>query len=389
MLHRIINLPKSRSFFLFGARGTGKSTLLRGHFDAAECLWIDLLAPETEQALALEPSRLKAQVAALPKRIKYVVIDEVQKVPALLDVVHSLIENRAVTQNFILTGSSARKLKAGGANLLAGRAVVRELFPLLQEELAGSVSLEAQLRWGTLPRIATGEEAGRDDELRAYASTYLKEEVSAEQLVRKLDPFRKFLQVAAQCNGKIINFSRIAKEVGVDTKTAQAYFSILEDTLVGFFLESWHTSVRKRLRQAPKFYFFDPGVARALAQRLRVLPLPGTSYFGELFEQLVVREIVHRNATLQLDLQVGYIMTDRQVEVDLVIQRPDQTLCLIEIKSTNRVTEDDTHTLKQFLDDFPKAEFYILSRDPAEQRFGKILALPWAAGTQRLTSARS
>jgi predicted AAA+ superfamily ATPase len=143
--------------------------------------------------------------------------------------------------------------------------------------------------------------------------------------------------------------------------------------------------VRKRLRQAPKFYFFDPGVARALAQRLRVIPLPGTSYYGELFEQLVVRELFHRNATLQLDLQFGYLLTDRNVEVDLVIQRPDQSLILVEIKSTDQVTNDDVTTLRQFLPDFPDAEVYVLSQDPAEQLFGKIKAMHWIQGVEHLT----
>ena len=385
MFRRAINIPTSRSFFLFGARGTGTSTLLREHFPKSSTLWVDLLDPEAEQAFAIEPGRLRRQVLALQPHCSHVVIDEIQKVPALLDVVHGLMENDRVAQHFVLTGSSARKLKAGGANLLAGRAVVRQLFPLFDAEIDGAQDLEATLRWGSLPRIVTGPEEGRDDELRAYAFTYLKEEVLAEQLIRKLDPFRKFLQVAAQSNAKIINFAKISAHVGVDAKTVRSYYSILEDTLVGFFLESWHSSVRKRLRHAPKFYFFDPGVVRALAQQLRVLPLPSTSYFGELFEQHVIREIVHRNASLNLDMQFGYLLTDRDVEVDLVVQRPGLPLYLVEIKSTERVGEDDASALIQFRDDFPGAECLLLSRDPVAQMIGAVRAMPWRQGIAELT----
>lgn len=385
MFHRIIHIPKNKHCFLFGARGTGKSTWLEQCFSKEQSLWINLLEPETEQIYALEPSRLVRVVLSLSPSVTHVILDEIQKIPKLLDVVHLLIETHHVPQYFILTGSSARKLKAGGANLLAGRAIVRYLFPLLEEELKQTVDIESILRWGTLPRVINSPPEERDDDLRAYALTYLKEEIVVEQLVRKLDPFRRFLQVAAQANGKTVNFSNIAKDVGVDIKTVQSYFSILEDTLIGFFLENWHTSVRKRLTKAPKFYFFDLGVVRALSQHLRIIPIPSTSYFGELFEQHVIREIVHRNASLNLDLQLGYIRTNRDVEIDLVIQRPGQPLALIEIKSTTHVMEEDTRALKLFLDDFPEAEFYLLSRDSTPQLFGKIKALPWFSGVAELT----
>ena len=386
MFHRIIDIPQNKHFFLFGARGTGKSTLLKTCFTAEKSVWIDLLDPETEQAYLLDPSRLMRTVLSLDRKITHVIIDEIQKVPKLLDVIHSLIENHQVPQYFVLTGSSARKLKAGGANLLAGRAVVRHLFPLFEEELQKAADLETILRFGSLPGIINTEPPERDDKLRAYALTYLKEEVFFEQLVRKLEPFRRFLDVAAQTNGKIINFSNIALDVGVDPKTVQSYFLILEDTLLGFFIEHWHTSVRKRLKQAPKFYFFDPGVVRALAQHLRILPTPRTSYFGELFEQHVIREIAHRNASLQLDLTLGYIQTDRGVEIDLVIQRPGMPLAMVEIKSTTRVTQADLRSLECFRHDFPNAEFYLLSRDPVPQNFGEIQAFPWSLGIQKLLS---
>ena len=384
MFHRIIHLPKSKHCFLFGARATGKSTLLQNYFSRENVYWINLLNPTVEEQYALDPERLIREILALSSNITHVVIDEIQKIPKLLDVIHLLMEEYHVTQYFILTGSSARKLKAGGANLLAGRAVVRHLFPLLEDELNDALNIEDAIRWGTLPLVVNSLPEDRDDDLRAYALTYLREEVVAEQLVRKLNPFRKFLQVAAQVNGKIVNFSNIARDVGVDTKTVQSYFSILEDTLLGFFIENWHTSVRKRLFKAPKFYFFDLGVARALAQHLRIIPLPGTSYYGELFEQHVVREIIHRNSCLNLDMQFGYLRTDRDIEIDLVIERPQKPLALVEIKSTKRVREEDVKSLNLFLDDFPDAEFYLFSCDPLPQQFGRIKALPWKKGIQAL-----
>jgi len=385
MIHRTTVIPKNKHCFLFGARGTGKSTLLKQQFSDKHVFWINLLDAEIEQTYALDPGRLVREVLALPPNISHIILDEIQKVPKLLDGVHLLIEEHKVSQFFILTGSSSRKLKAGGANLLAGRAVIRNLFPISEAELNNTLDIESIVRWGTLPRVINDPPEERDDDLRAYALTYLKEEIIVEQLVRNLDPFRKFLQVAAQANGKIINFSKIARDVGVDTKTAQSYFSILEDTWLGFFLENWHTSVRKQLRQAPKFYFSDPGVVRALAQHLRIIPTPGTSYFGELFEHHVIREIVHRNTGMSLDLQLGYI-NSRNTEIDLVVQRPGLPLALVEIKSTARITGEDARALKLFLDDFPEAEFYLLSRDPTPQKFGRITALPWQQGIEKLTS---
>ncbi len=200
-------------------------------------------------------------------------LDEIQKVPKLLDEVHRLIEEKT-DKIFILTGSSARKLKHGGANLLAGRAFVYHLFTLSCFELKEKFDLEKALHWGTLPKIFSLDgDSEKSEFLRSYADTYLKEEIWNEQVVRKLQPFRRFLEVAAQCNGKIINYANIARDVGVDDKTIKEYFCILEDTMIGFFLEPFRNSFRKRLVEKPKFYFFDTGIVRSLSRRLSV-PLP-------------------------------------------------------------------------------------------------------------------
>lgn len=260
MYSRLVKLIHKHSFFLFGPRGTGKSTLLKERFPLESTLWLDLLDSKIEEELASDPSRLYTIVKGQPEAITHIVIDEIQKIPKLLDEVHRLIEEK-LGKVFILTGSSARKLKRGAANLLAGRAFVYHLFPLSYLELKDSFNLETALHWGSLPKIFLLESSEeREAYLRAYTTTYLKEEIVDEQLIRKLPPFRRFLEVAAQCNGKIVNYANIAKDVGVDEKTIKEYFSILEDTMIGFFLEPFHSSFRKRLVEKPKFYFFDTGV---------------------------------------------------------------------------------------------------------------------------------
>lgn len=386
MFSRLLQLPTRGSFFLFGARGVGKSTEIKARFAATDTHIVNLLLPELEQRYALRPMTLAREVASLPATIKRVVIDEVQKVPQLLDVVQHLIEDQKSRLQFVLTGSSARKLKAGSANLLAGRAAVHRMFPLFTEELGGADNIESLLRFGSLPVILQYPTEARDSYLRSYATTYLKEEVASEQLVRKIEPFRRFLPVAAQMSGEIVNYTSIAQDVGVDIKTVKSYFSILEDTLLGFFVEPWHDSVRKRQRKAPKFFFFDTGVTRALAGQLKVVPEPSTSYFGQLFEQRVIQEIVHRDQTLELDLQLGYLRTEKAVEVDLIVQRPNGRKQLIEIKSTEHVREKDTRHLRVFEALFPNAELLLLSRDRARQKFGKIRALPWDEGVMEIAS---
>lgn len=385
MFQRRVNIPKTNNFFLFGARGTGKSTLLRALFSPDSSHWVNLLDLEVEDRLGRNPMEFQREVLSLPPTIEHVIVDEIQKLPKLLDIVHNLIETHKVKQKFGLTGSSARKLKAGGANLLAGRAALRTIFPLTCAELGPAYREHDAIQWGMLPRIWNVDaEEEREDILRSYANIYLKEEIWGEQIIRQLDPFRRFLEVAAVQSGKILNHSKIARDVGVDVKTVQSWYQVLEDTLVGFHLDAHHSSIRKQLRQAPKFYFFDTGVTRALAQMLRVIPAEKTSYFGDLFEQLVVCEINARNQYERLDYQLSYINTKAGVEVDLVINRPGRPAALVEIKSASVVTEDHISALKQFENDFPNADLFLLSRDPKAQKFGNIQALHWQAGIHQI-----
>lgn len=383
MKNRLISLPQEYSFFLFGARGVGKSTLIKEDFSAEQCFWIDLLLPETERRYAHNPDILLEEVRALPDSITHIVIDEVQKVPKLLDVVHRLIESSR--KYFVLTGSSARTLKAGGANLLAGRAFVKKLYPFSFIELGDQFNLDQALAMGLLPKIWDFKtQNDQYDFLEAYTYTYLKEEVWAEQLVRKLEPFRKFLEVAAQSNGKLINYANIARDCGVDDKTIKTYFSILEDTWVGFMLEPYQHSFRKRLSQTPKFYFFDLGVARTLARTHRIPVTPQTFAYGDYFEQFVIMEVYKLCQYFHPDYRLGFIRTKDALEIDLVIERPGQPLLMIEIKSATQVDESMLSALKRVQKDLPEAEYCCLSNDPIPKVFETgIAAYPWQAALQQ------
>jgi predicted AAA+ superfamily ATPase len=383
MFDRITIPLKTNSFFLFGARGTGKSTFLKTYFLGENVLWFDLLDPEMEDLLERHPKALVEQVAAKKGDLEWVVIDEVQKVPKLLNLVHQLIETSPV--KFALTGSSARKLKRGSANLLAGRAFVNYLFPLTHVEMGEKFNLIDALHWGTLPKITqlhTDEE--KSDFLRTYALTYLKQEVWAEQFIRDLDPFRKFLEIAAQTNSEVVNYTNIAKDVGADVKTVQSYFEILEDTLLGFLLEPYHRSVRKQQRKNPKFYFFDVGIKRALDRTLSQQLLPQTSVYGKAFEHFLIIEIHRLNAYLKKDFRFSYLLTKDGAEIDLIIERPGAPTALVEIKSSEHVDERDTRVVQPFLKDFEKAQAYILSRDPHPKKIGDVYALPWQEGLKEI-----
>lgn len=383
MFHRLSKPLKSNSFFLFGARGTGKSTFLKEFFSKENALWIDLLDPLEEDIFARDPEELKRRVLTLTNKKAWVVIDEVQKVPKLLNVVHQLIEGSEI--RFALTGSSARKLKRGSANLLAGRAFVNHLFPLTHLEMKDAFDLIQALQWGTLPKIT---QLTSDEEkiayLKSYALTYLKEEVWGEQVIRRLDPFRKFLEIAAQTHGEILNYSNIARDVGVDTKTIQSYFEILEDTLIGFHLPAYHRSVRKQQHQAPKFFYFDMGVKRALEGTLTQSVLPQTYGFGKAFEQFLIMEIIRLNDYLQKDYRFSYLLTKEGAEIDLIVERPGKSTALIEMKSAIHVDERDTRTIETFLDSFHKAEGFCFSQDPQQKKIGRVLALPWHEGLREI-----
>ena len=388
MINRLLSPLKNNTFFLFGARGTGKSHLLQHLLPLEKTLTVNLLEPETYDQYSLSPNRLRAAIDARDKDLQWVFIDEVQKLPKLLDLVHAIIEERntlGAPLNFALTGSSARKLRRNNANMLGGRAFEFHLFPLTHLELGDKFSLESALQWGTLPKLlefSTDEQ--RRFYLQSYYSTYLKEEIAEEQIVRKLEPFRRFLNVAAQSNSAILNFANIGRDVGVSTVTVQSYFHVLEDTLLGFLLEPFHESIRKRQRENPKFYFFDLGVQRALA-RLTSIPLaPETYAYGKAFEHFIILEIYRLQRYLNKDYSLSYLRTKDDAEIDLIIERPGMPRALVEIKSASRITQDDVRTIARFLPDFPNAEAFCLSNDQTPQKIQGVWCLPWRQGIREI-----
>ena len=391
MIQRALRLPEKHSFFLFGARGTGKTSLLHALFKKEDALFIDLLDLEQETRFLRDPEQLGRLVDELPKNCKRVVLDEIQKVPRLLDVVHRKLEERkrkGFPLQFIMTGSNARKLKRGATNLLAGRAFVFHLFPLTCPELGAQFHLQAALEHGTLPEAWCLQEKDlKARYLEAYSRTYLKEEVWNEQIVRKLEPFGNFLEVAAQMNGEIVNYAKIARDIGVDTKTVQSYFQILEDTLLGFSVPAYHRSLRKRQLTNPKFYFFDTGVKRALDRTLTVPLLPQTSAFGNAFEHFVFLELARRSEYLHKDFRFFYLKTHDGAEIDLLIERPGRPLALIEIKSTKRVDPKDAKHLEIFSRELEPAQAYLLSLDPTPEKIRHVRALPWQEGIEAVLTA--
>ncbi|OFZ26636.1 MAG: hypothetical protein A2381_16725 [Bdellovibrionales bacterium RIFOXYB1_FULL_37_110] len=387
MIHRQLKPLISESLFLFGPRGTGKTTLLKELFKTTNHQIIDLLGAEEEERFSADPDLLERTVKSNPD-LEWVIIDEIQKIPKILDVVHRIIENKSSKVKFALTGSSARKLKKGASNLLAGRALINKLYPFTYLELGENFNLEFALRFGMLPKITniTGNDAAltRTEFLKSYARTYLKEEIWAEHIVKELDPFRKFLEVAAQMNSEIINYTKIAKQINSTSHSVKSYFEILEDTLIGTLLESYHTSIRKRIVSAPKFYFFDLGVKRALSRTISLEVVEGTYDYGKSFEHFIITQIMALHDYMRKDYAFAYLKTKDGAEVDLIVERPGMPLALIEIKSTNRIDTGELNTLKNFVKDFKNAQGFCLSRDPIRQKIDKVEILPWQDGIKEV-----
>lgn len=383
MIKRFINISKEQSFFLLGPRGSGKSTILRTHFKNEDPLWIDLLDQRMEFELSNTPDSLIERWAA--RKPKWIVIDEVQKIPRLLDVAHRLIEERRV--RFALTGSSARKLKRGGANLLAGRAASYVLSPFSALELGEQFRLNQALTTGLLPRfwdqLTTDEDRVRS--LYSYVQTYLKEEIASEQLVRSLDPFRRVLVAAAQSNSKIINYSSIERDAGVRHSQAERHFEIIVDTLIGRYLEPYDKSLRKRQTRKSKFYFFDTGVVRAL-NNLAGEPLhPSTYEYGELFETFLMNEFFKLADALEKRWRFSYLRTASDVEIDLIIEKPRGAPILIEIKSSRSLPNSEKiSAFKMISKDFKNSEKYLLSNAHEAADIDGIQCLHWREGLKRI-----
>lgn len=382
MIPRLIHLPQDRSFFLFGARGTGKTTLLKNLPWLKSALMINLLKASDENRFAHNPDELANIVRAMPNSQTHVIIDEIQKVPKLLDIVHDLIES--TDKKFILTGSSARKLKQGAANLLAGRAFTYHLYPFSFLEVHEKFNLKEALQYGMLPKIFEfSSDIDKQLFLEAYTNIYLKEEVWVEKFIRNLEPFRHFLEVAAQSNGKIVNFSNIAKDIGTSDVTVKDYFSILEDTLIGFFLQPFQHSFRKRISKKPKFYFFDPGVTRTLMGLSEIPLIEKTNGFGDAFEHFIITQCKQLASYKHRNYRFSYFSTKDDFEIDLVVERPGEKILFIEIKSTEHVEEHHLSTLKTIKNDFGDCEVVCFCRDPFAKNINGIHVLPWQDGIKK------
>jgi len=371
--------PPQRSFFLWGPRGTGKSTWTRQAYP--EALRIDLLEPAVFRGYSARPERLRELVEANPQR-RIVVLDEVQKAPELLAVVHALLEEKGA-RRFVLTGSSARKLKRSGVDLLAGRAVVRSLHPFLAVELGRAFDLEKALTHGLLPLVWNAD--APDDVLKAYAALYVREEVQAEGLVRNVGNFSRFLESISFSHASVLTLSNVARECEVERKVVEGYVAILEDLLLAFRLPVFSKRAKRKVSVHPKFYFFDPGVYRSLRPQ-GPLDRP-EEIAGHALEGLVAQHLRAWIAYGGERNRLFFWRTSSGVEVDFVVYGPDG-FWAVEVKNSDRVRDEDLRGLRTFLEDYPETRPLLLYRGRERLKRAGVLCLPCTEFLQRLHPAR-
>ncbi len=364
MYSRLLS-PPDQSFFLFGPRGVGKTVWCRRRFP--DSIYLDLLRADLYSTLLGAPELLESY---LPADFQgRVVVDEIQKVPALLDEVHRLIEARKL--RFVLTGSSARKLRHGGVNLLGGRATTRYMHPMAAAELGEDFDLEFSQRLGCLPMVYDHPDPA--DFLKGYVSTYLKEEVQQEGLTRQLDAFGRFLQVASFSQGSPLNISAVARDGGIGRKLAESYFEILEDLLLAIRLPVFTRKAKRALVSHPKFYFFDAGVYRAIRPSG---PLDAPEAIeGVALETLVLQQLRAINDSLGLGYSIYYWRSRSGLEVDFILYG-ERGFKAIEVKRSARLRENDTRGLREFLSDYPVADGILIYGGRDERSFGDIRVLP-------------
>lgn len=361
MLERIFRIYKKLdgSIFLFGGRQTGKTTLLRQQFP--DTTFFDLLDTNVRRRLQQRPVLLYETLKDKPMGT-LVIIDEIPEVPELLNEVHRLIVERQLV--FILCGSSARKLKRKGHNTLGGRALPVYLYPLVSAEIP-DFDIDRAVNYGTIPPHYLARNPWRL--LAAYIDVYLKEEIKEEALVRNLDAFQRFLEVAALTDGEIINNNIIAQECGVHATTVSSYFDILEDTLIGYRIPAYTKVMKRRLVQAPRFYYFDVGVTNYLLHRKELIR--GSADYGHAFEHLVVQELVAYMHYRHCEEKLSYWRTYTGVEVDIIV---GDARIAIEIKSTEEVQNRHIKNLKAFAEEHPDSKLMIVSLDVFTRQMGNI-----------------
>ncbi len=368
---QIFKDAESDSLFLWGARQTGKSTLLKELFP--DSLWFDLLLSDVFERLQRDPSQLR-EIAMAANLKKPIVIDEVQRIPELLNEIHWLIVNKNI--RFVLSGSSPRKIIRSGANLLGGRALRYELYPLVSSEIPDFDLLKA-LNNGLLPRHYLS--ANPQKLISAYIGSYLRDEIMAEAKIRNISSFSRFLEVAAFSNAEIVNYTNIASECGVSSPTIKEYFQILEDTLTGRFLPSFQKRPKRRVILAPKFYYFDVGIVNFLLKRGNIQM--GSEAFGNAFEHFIYQEIYTHSSYSGLNYSIAYWRTASKIEIDFVLADHEVA---IEVKSTKNATSRHLKGLKSFAEEYNVKKLILISNDPYPRQIGKILVLPWQVFLQKL-----
>jgi predicted AAA+ superfamily ATPase len=361
----------NESLFLWGARQTGKSTLLKTLFPQA--IWFDLLKSDVYRRYQTHPEQFREAVLASADN-NVVIVDEIQKIPELLDEIHWLIVNHQI--RFILSGSSSRKIIRSGANLLGGRALRYELYPLIEHEIP-DFDLVRALNNGLLPRHYLTDHPKKL--IDAYIGNYLKDEIVAEAKIRNITAFSQFLDAAAFSNGEMVNYSNIATDCGISHNTVREYFHMLDDTLIGRFVPSFQKKPKRRVIQSPKFYYFDVGIANNLLKRGKIEI--GSEAFGHSFEHFIYQEIHAHSKYSDINYLISYWRTTSQIEVDFILGDHEVAL---EIKGTENVQPRHLKGLKRFSEEYTVKQLIMVSNDPIERRVGEISILPWKIFLARL-----
>lgn len=374
IVSRFFDPPKG-SYFLFGPRGTGKSLWTQTHYP--EAIRLDLLDPTIFRTYSAHPERLRELIEGNPAT-RHVVVDEVQKVPELLSVVHSLIESRQKRQ-FILTGSSARKLKRSGVDLMGGRAVLRTLHPFMAAELGRRFDLAHSLQIGLVPLVL--EATAPEDVLAAYSALYLREEVQMEGLVRNIGAFARFLEAVTFSHGAMLNISNVARDCQVERKTVEGYVEILEDLLLSYRVPVFTRRAKRELAAHPKMYFFDVGVFRSLRPHG---PLDRPEEIdGAALEGLVAQHLRAWIAYGGAKEELFYWRTRSGVEVDFIVYG-SSGITAIEVKNSARIRPQDLRGLRSFREDYPRSQSLFLYRGRERRRIGGILCIPCAEFLKQL-----
>jgi len=368
---QILEGAEGESLFLWGARQTGKSTLLKTLFPKA--LWFDLLRSDVFERFQRSPVQFRELVLATASGT-VVVVDEIQKVPALLDEIHWLMVNHPI--RFVLSGSSPRKIIRSEANLLGGRALRYELYPLIYKEIP-DFDLQRALNNGLLPRHYLSDNPKKL--LSAYIGNYLRDEIIAEAKIRNIGAFTKFLEAAAFSNGEMVNYTNIASDCGVSAITIKEYFQILDDTLIGRFVPSYQKKPKRRVIVASKFYFFDVGIANYLLKRGKIEV--GSEAFGSAFEHFIYHELYAHSNYSELNYIISYWRTTSQIEVDFILGNHEVA---IEVKGTDNIQERHLKGLKSFSEEYTVNKLIVVSNDPLERKMGNILVMPWKVFLEKL-----